>query len=260
MKFLVKLILIILLIPIGIITIIASTAKFDLLNPTFWQNAFKKNNVYVNLSVDIKNFVEDHSARGGGKISDLKSLTDIITPAIIEDFTVHNLDNFIGFANGNKKELLVYIPINKIPKEFAPKSEVLNNEEIPLGVLLSKFNVTTGQDLPISQIAFLGLSINYILIGSVALSVIFILLLFLLTKEGGRFISIAIYLFLTGILTLLLSKILISIRHGSPIILKTVIPPILTEISKTWSVVGIVLICIGIICCFLKKPNETRQI
>lgn len=108
MKSIAKLILIILLVPISLVAVIASTVKFQLLEPKFWQDVFKSNNVYINLSKDLKVYTEDQIIKGGGKKSDLESLTNVITPDIIEDFTVRNLDNFLGFANGKKKELLVY--------------------------------------------------------------------------------------------------------------------------------------------------------
>ena len=259
MKFIVKLILIILLIPIGLVVVLASTIKFQLLETKFWDRTFTKDNVYVNLSNDVKTYAESQTEKAGGKTNDLKILTDIITPQIIKDFAVHNLDNSLAFANGKRKELIVYIPINQIPKEFAPKSSALNTEEIPLNVLLSKFNVTIGGDLPISQIAYLGLSINNLLIGSTSIAVLFIFLLFLLTKNRGRFASIGVSFILIGLVTLFVAKIL-SFIYVDKVILRVVIPPILSEISKTWFVVSMVLLGFGIISCFIKKPDAKRQI
>jgi len=258
MKFLAKLILIILLLPIGLAVIISSTVKFQLLSPNFWKDDFKNNNVYIDLSNDLKVYAENQNIKGGGKVSDLKVITDVITPAIVEDFTTHNLDQTLGFVNGDKKEFLVYIPISKIPKELAPKSSALSSEEIPLSALMSKFNVDAGT-IPISQIAFFGQSINYLLIGSLILSILFLFLLFLLTEPGDRFISIGLFAVLLGFLVLSLSKVFTSIQITNKIALD-ILPSVLQQISKTWTILGFGIIIFGIICFAVKKPNASRQI
>src|SRR6187401_1056903 len=112
MKFFVKLLLIILFIPVAIVFIFSLTTKFQLLNSSFWKNNFKNNNVYANLSTDLKTYANNQVVKGGGKTSDLRIITDVITPTIIEDFIGRNLDNFLSFANGKRKDLIVYIPIN----------------------------------------------------------------------------------------------------------------------------------------------------
>ncbi|HET7099471.1 MAG TPA: hypothetical protein VFI61_04545, partial [Patescibacteria group bacterium] len=182
MKFLGKSILVFLLVPIIVLFVLSLTIKFELLQANFWKNTLKKNNVYANLSVKLKSLAENQSKKGGGKATDLSTITDIITPNIVEDFITRNLDNFFSFANGKQKILMVYLPINKIPKEFAPKSVGLNSEELPLTSLLSKFNIMVGQDLPISQIAYAGVASSYLFFGLLALSILLIYLLFIFTE------------------------------------------------------------------------------
>lgn len=258
MKFFAKIVLILLIIPISFVALISLTVKFQLLDPNFWKNDFKSNNVYANLSNDLKIYAEDQNIKGGGKTSDLKIITNVITPIIVEDFTTHNLDNTLGFINGDRKELLVYIPISKIPKELAPKSVGLNTEEIPLTALMTKFNVDANT-IPVSQIAYFGQLINYLLIGSLALSILFLVFLFLLTEDGDRFISIGLSVALLGFLTLSFSKIITSIQITNKIVLD-ILPSVLLEISKTWTALGFGLIIFGILCFVIKKPNASRQI
>ncbi len=271
MKNLIKLLLTLIFIPVSILCLFSITAKFQLLNSNFWKNDFKNNNVYVKLSEVIKTAAENQTEKGGGKKGDFQSLTDIITPNLVEDFVSRNIDNFIGFANGKSKELLVYIPITKIPKEFSPKSVGLNSEEIPLTALLSKFNITVGQDLPISQIAYFGMAATYALAGLLSVLLICIFLLFLLTENGKRFVFPGLALFLSGVIILVVSIFGYAIKTSmltdwakgtepSQIILSTFAPYVLQEVLRTWAIVGFIMVILGIVLFFIKKQNGSRQI
>lgn len=270
MKLVAKLFLIILFVPLSLAVILIATIKLQLLDSSFWKETLKNNNVYTNLSVILKTRIDTQTEKGGGKKSDLAVLTDIITPDIVEDFISRNLDNFLGFANGKRKELLVYLPINKIPKELAPTSIGLSAEELPLTALLSKFNITIGEDLPISQIAYTGMAANYLLVGLSALSLLCLFLLFVLTDKEKKFVTPSIALTLSGLL--LLATVLFGyiIRESmltdwvkgtepSQIILATFAPYILEEILRIWAIVGVTLLIIGIILSFLKKPSYTNS-
>ncbi len=269
MKFIAKLILIILFVPLCIILVLTSTVRVQLLNPKFWKDTFKANNVYLNLAKDFKNYAEDQTSKGGGKKSDLKIITDVITPEIIEDFTTHNLDNFLGFANGERKELLVYLPINKIPKEFAPKSVGLNSEEIPFVALLSKFNINFDSSIPLSQIAYFGMSTNYVLIGSASLLIVLLLLLYLLTRGGGRFVAIGSSFLLTGTSLLFLfrfsdiavgnlSKSVLVTSNMEQVLLVRTLPGLIKATSIAWFYIGIIFIVLGVILFFFKKPSQNN--
>lgn len=252
MKFLAKLLLIILFVPLSLAAVLAATIKFQLLDANFWRSTFKNNNVYTNLSVVVKIAVENQNEKGGGKKSDLKVLTDVITPNIVEDFISHNLDNFLGFANGKRKVLLVYIP----------KVINFNSEEIPLTALLSKFNITIGQDLPISQIAYAGLASTYSFIGFLALSILCLFLLFILTENGKKFITLGLALLISGLTILGLTLIGFLLKgkiFSSQIILSTFAPYIMQEILRLWITIGIIFLILGIIL-FLFKKHDSRQI
>jgi hypothetical protein len=258
MKYLVKFVLVLLLIPTIIIFLVSSTFKFQILSPNYWKDALKRGRVYANLSKDIKTYTENQTIKGGGKISDLKDITDIITPAIVEDFVSHNLDNFLGFANGKKKEIIVYLPINKIPKEFTPKSVSLNTDSISLISLASKFNIDISA-VPISQIALLGMFTNLLFFGSLSIVIIFLMFLYKLSDDGKRFLSISIPFILTGFIFIVISKIVDLIKLDNRIVIRAIVPFVLHEISNTWFWVGCILVGFGIILLVVKK-NESRQI
>jgi len=253
MKFFAKIILVLILIPSIIIVLFSATIKFQLFDPNFWKDDFKNNNVYFNLSNDLKTYTEDQNIKGGAKTGDLKVITDVITPTILEDFISHNIDNSLAFINGGKKELLVYLPVGKIPKELAPKSVGLNTEEIPLAALMTKFNVDANT-IPISQIAYFGTFVNYLLVGSAILTAMFLIFLFLLTENGDRFISIGLSFVLSGFVILSSSKIFNSVQITNKIA-ADILPSVLMQISKTWSLIGVITLVVGIIFLFLKKPS-----
>lgn len=229
MKFFVKLILSILLILTSVLILFASTIKFQFLQPNYWKDMFNKYNVYLNLSNDLKEDVV---------------LKEIVTPEIVKDLVIRNIDLTLGFANGQKKEFLVYIP----------KTKIHDSEELPLTALLTKYNIKVAEDLPISQIAFLGLVANYILIGLSSLFVILILLIYVLTDNNKRLVSIGIPIVFTGFLILVISK-LFSFFNINKIIIRSLLPPLLVETSKAWSVIGIILLVTGILFFILKKPK-----
>lgn len=269
MKILAKILLITLFVPLSLAVILVTTVKLQLLDTNFWKDTFKENYVYSNLSVILKTGVNKQTEKGGGKPSDLEVLTDVITPDIIEDSISRNLDNFLGFANGKKKELLVYLPINKIPKELAPKSVALSSEEMPLTTLLSKFNINLGQDIPVSQFAYTGLATTYLIMGFSALSILCLFLLFVLTEKEKRFITPGLALIITSLIllgTVLFGYIIrgsmltdwVNGIEPSQIILSTFAPYVLERILKLWTIIGIVILIIGIILSFVRKPSYTK--
>lgn len=146
----------------------------------------------------------------------------------------------------------------------------LSSEEIPLAALLSKFNMSVGENLPISQIAYLGTSINYLLIGSLSLFILFVLLLFLLTENGKRFISLGLPLLLIGLIFLFLFKTstiinlnlvkdVVSTTNMQQVLLRTIAPGIIESVSKTWLYIGIIFVILGILLLFFKKPSYTNS-
>ncbi|HTK03914.1 MAG TPA: hypothetical protein VL401_04095 [Alphaproteobacteria bacterium] len=240
MKFLVKVILILIFVPFSLVFLLSSSVKFQLLNANFYKNIFVKNNVYANLSRDTKNYAENQTIKGGGKTEDLKVLTDIITPDLVKDIVTRNLDNFLDFTNGKKEKFLVYIPIHKLPKEFVPTSIDLQSEEIAFRNLISKFNFTLPADLPLSQIAYLGLFTNYVFFGSIFLVSIFIILLY-------RFRALSWGLIFSGVIVLVLSSL--------GFFLKTyfIFEIILHEVLIIWTIVGGVMLGLGIILSFVQR-------
>lgn len=257
MKNLAKLFLIILFVPFCLATILIATIKFQILDGGFWKTTLKNNNVYTNLSVVLKTAAENQTEKGGGKKNDIGLLTDIVTPKILEDFISRNFDNIFGFANNKKKELLIYIP----------KVVNFNSEELPLVAFLSKFHMAVGQDLPISQIGYVGIATTYSFILLFTLSLLCFFLLFILTESGKKFIAPGLAFIFSGVILLATTVFGYVIRMSmltdwikgkepSQILLSTFAPYILQEILKVWTIVGISLLILGIILVFIKKYSH----
>lgn len=208
--------------------------------------------------------MEKQIVKEGGKVSDARVLTDLINPANTKDIIDRNLVNILNFANGRAREIIVYIPINKLPKGFIPKD--LNvNEQTPLPTLLSKFNIQINRN-QIQWISIIGRTSSFLLMGSVVLLVTCLVLFIILNDAGKRFTFAGATLLLNGVLSFLIWKLtgsyvnsLTSNWQSQPALEKQIVAmvaqPVLTEIAKIWLLVGVVFTIFGIALFFIKKLN-----
>lgn len=268
MKFIAKLILIILIVPLFIIGILAAVIKFQLLSPTFWENTLSKYNVYLTLTTVIKNSIETQTVSEGGSKSSVKIITDLVTTDNVKDFIDRNLNNLLSYANGEVNTLSVYIPVGRAPKGFLPQNFENLPETMPLSSLLTKLNVTGITSSQIQYISVVGKTVTYVLILDLALLVLFLIFLLLLENPGSRFIAPGIAFILVGAITIGFWAAGTQIRMQSTaapdaknlltaqIIFGAVAPPVILEILKTWIVVGATAVLIGILFFFIKKPGK----
>lgn len=269
MKNFVKTLLVIIFIPVFTIAVVLASIKFQLLSPQFWKSSLLQHNVYNALSQMTKTMAASKTVKGGGNPQDIKILTDIATPELIKDFMERNITNILDYANGKRPDLMAYIPISKvpiskIPKNLAPKSVGLNSEELPLTSLMSKFNISQ-DSLPLSQIVIVGKTATNLLATASILSVIILIALFVLSEKGSNFISIGLTFIFSGLVVEIIVRILNIISMNliktpsgdlnfGASILAIVGPVILTELLKLWGLIGAIMIGIGIVVLFLKKP------
>lgn len=254
MKFIAKLILIILFIPVFFISIVSVTFKTKLLDVSFWQNAFAAHNVYANLSSSLKTTFENQVSQEGGSRSDAKVLTDLITPLNVKDLVDKNLTNLLGYMNGTAKELFVYVPYKLVPKSLLPNGISGMPQEIPIATFLMKFNITgIGVD-QIKNISLVGIVSTYLTAISVGLLILFIFLLFLLTQRGERLIPLSVPLIISGFMTLSMARIGSSLSLAGGEIVSNVTGAIISELSSFWVVTGLVLIFLGVVLVFVRRP------
>jgi hypothetical protein len=266
MKTFAQILLIIIFIIFFISTLVTSTFKFVLLNRNFWISAFTKNDVYSELSMSIKNSVNQKVNEEGGDNSDITVLTDLITPDNTRDFIDNNLYNVFDFINGKVGELIVYFPFNRVPKDLLPKSLSALNNEMTLNQISEKFSVTGLDQLPLSSINKVGETVFYSFIVSAILLITTIIFLILSTEPGKRFIALGIAFILSGIITFVFSEsnpTLALFGEGitagtnlNNAILAAVAPPLIAETLLLWKIVGVGLVVLGVVPLLIKKSDN----
>lgn len=264
MRTAVSVLLIILFIPIFAIAVVSGTIEFRLLRPAFWTNTFEKNNVYDGLTVALQKSIKEQVSKEGGRVSEAKPITDLITDANVKDFVDKNLTNLLNYVNGTDRELFVYIPVGRAPKGFLPKAFENLPENMSLDALLAKLNVTGFNSTQISYIPIAGRVINYVFIASCIFLFLFLVGFYFLTGVGKRFVAASIALILSGIILVLsyfggtlslrgMTIDLLSGKTSAEVLLGTVMPPIANELFRYWLVLGLAFALAGLLLVLLAK-------
>lgn len=269
MRYAAQFLLIAFFVVMSLVMLLSGTVKFQLLNFRFWQDDFTKNNVYQNIALSTKNSLESQIGKEGGSKNDAKVLTDLITPGNVKDFVDKNLQNILSFANGEKSQIIVYLPVDKFPKNLLPGNLSGIQSEMPLTDLLTKFNYQGYTSLPLASFSQAGKVASLIFFGSVILLIVFMILLILLVEAGGRFIAPGVALLLSGLLTISSAKVIESLKSlqsftqgNSSFIYNLagiILPPLINGLTRIWYPAGIGLVALGLILFFIRKPSYNRQ-
>jgi len=266
MKFVLKFILALLFVPIFLILLIGVTVRFQLLEPSFWENAFSSSNTYSNLSVSINKNLESQTIAEGGRASDVKILTDLITPENLKDTIGKNINNILQYANGKVNEIIIYVPINKIPKSLLSKNFGKVTEQMSLTELLKEFNMSSISPAQIQMISRIGLWTWVFLIIVTLLFLLVQYLLYLCTSPGGRLVASGAAFIISGIVALLLTasgtvirinlaKDLAGRTNLNDSIIGIIAPPVIQGVLSAWLLFAIAAIILGIVLFFVKKKK-----
>jgi heme exporter protein D len=250
--------------------LVSATLKFQLLNFNFWEAAFQKHNVYQNLANVSKTSFETQVNKEGGNKNDVKILTDLITTENAKDVVDRNLKNFLNFANGEAPQIIVYLPIDKAPKNLLPANIAGVKSEMTISDLLTKFNFQDWQNLPYQNLFNIGKYAFYVFVSAALLLLLVSVLLILVVEEENRFISLGIAFvlssgvtfFLVGVATnlnVLFSKSLVENPSIALIILGTIFSPVVTEMAFVWKILGLVILVLGFALFFVKKPTYNNS-
>jgi hypothetical protein len=269
MKIAAQVLLVIFFVILFFVGLVSATLKFQLLNYSFWETAFQKHNVYQNLADVSKTSFESQINKGGGSGNDIKVLTDLITTENVKDVVDRNLKNFLDFTNGKTPQINVYIPIDKIPKNMLPKNIAGIKSEMTLSDLLTKFNFQDWQNLPVQNLFNIGKYIFYFFAIVIFLFLLVITSLILLVEKGNRFISLGIAFVLSGGLTFLLAIVITNLNTtlstglGDPstalIVFGTVFSPVITETISVWKILSLIILVLGFVLFFVKKPTYNNS-
>lgn len=259
MRFTANFFLITLFIAFFVIGLFSATSKFQLLVPRFWQKTLESQGIYPKVAAILKSDIETQIAKEGGSKSDIKVITDLITPENVGDFVSKNLEHILNYANAKARTLMVYIPIDKIPKGLIPKNIAGISEEMPLLTLLAKFNFKDITQDQIQWISIVGKTNDYLFILSISLCFITLVFLFLLVGQGKRLIGPGIAFLVSGLIALGLAFVSSRPHVGEGDIVNNLIgvlaPPILAQISRIWMLAGIGAVVMGVILFLVKRPQ-----
>ena len=254
MKTLVKIVLNILFVIVFLFFSISLILKFQILDANFWKKTFTANGTYLAISVAIKDNLVSQVVAGGGSKNDATPLTNLVTPDILKDFIENNVDNLLGFINGKNKEIIVYIPIEKIPKTLLAGGTNGISEYMPLSELLTEFNVQGISASQIEQIKVIGIVTNYVFVIS---GVIVVLILFALNFSGLTILLGGISIGAGALVIVFFRNAVVHGLAGEQnlvaMILKIVSPPVLQQVIKFWTCESLVIILIGIVVTVVKK-------
>lgn len=268
MKLLIKVLLSIIFIPLFVITVFLVSAKYQMLSINFWKESLIKGNVYSTLSKEIKNFTETKTLNGGGKVGDVKILTDMATPLNVQDFVEKNISNILAFTTNKKNELIIYVPFSKLPSGLKPQSEALSSDYLPYTALAQKFNIDR-EVLSIGQLAYLGRTIDYAFVISVSVLILISILLVLIDKNSKQYQALGINLLISGPILILCSKIFSfmetsfirdsqNLKEPGFVLFSIIAPPILSEIFRVWIIVGTITFAVGIVLIFLGRNKNIK--
>ena len=271
MKFVFKLILTILFIPLFLILLIGVTVRFQLLVPSFWENTFSASSTYSKLSISVNKNLESRVVAEGGKASDVKILTDLITPGNLKDTVDKNIDNVLQYANGKVNEIIIYIPVNKIPGSLLSKNFDKVTEQMSLTELLKEFNIHDISPVQIQMISRVGIGAWFFLVIICLISALLLYLLYLLIGPGKRIIAPGVALILAGVMasfatfsgTIVLinwAKDLVGSSNLGDSIIGIVVPPVIQGVLRTWLLLASTAIVLGVVLLFLRKPyNKSNK-
>ena len=199
-----------------------------------------------------------------------QQFSSFFTSTNLQSFTEKNIVNVLDFVNAKTDNLLIYFPLDQIPREFREELNI-TSDQISVNKLISTFgreSTPAGEELFI-QLRTLG---NYLTISLVVAAVFVFIHLFLLYKielPGKRLVALGVSLIASGLVALLFALFLniqttnIAADLTTPdkeliqIILGTLAPPLVSNMIKLWTYFAIGAIVAGIACFFVKRGGLT---
>lgn len=265
MKMFLQILLLIIVVPAVLVGIISATFKYALLEPQFWETTYEKYDVYSGLTNILKKSIINQTISDGGRSTDVSSLTDLLTNSNIKVFFNKNLENILGYINGNTRQLLVYIPIDLVPSGLLPAKLSNLSQTMTINSFIEKLNIQQSVQNQINSLYNTGKWANYVLIGDIILLLIIIFAFYILVEKGSRMIIPGLAFILSGLLViviyylshLIVGQVISTLLNASPAeaLVGTLAPSIILSISRMWFLGGVILLIFGVIVMFLKKPG-----
>lgn len=266
MKFLGKVFLIIVFVILYIPFLFSTSAKFQFLSPDYWINALRAGDVYPRVESILTKAFQEQARQEGANFQDTGILTTILTSGNLQDFIEKNLKLSLDFANGKSKELKFYIPTEVIPKGLLPAELSKSNEISP-----EKLSQLFGPQVQQNQAQYQSYSkagrdalISWIVSLTVLLGVM--LLMYLITDPGRRFIAPGAALIASSLFTFLIilfvaawgkgpaQQMLLNEAEPAAQLLGTLGPPLAAPVLTLWRNIALGSLVLGVLLMFIKKP------
>lgn len=275
MKFIVRIFLILISVPLIIICMLSVNIKFQFLSSGFWIKSFESGNVYSKVSSMVENRLVERVEAEGGMKSDIKVLSDLISPQSLKTVFERNIESILLYANGKTPEMSVFVPLALSDALEGRDYYNLDNfsEKMTFTEFLEKFNIDSVKSSDIEVVSKFGTQSSILIITSFGVLLLVFVLMYLATNDGKRFIAPAIALTLSGLVILSASfsmdyvnRILVrdltdSANMGASLV-AVFAPPVIQNLMDIWIWFGASALILGIAAFFVRKPkaDENKQL
>lgn len=225
-------------IPVFIILLISGSVKFLLLDDSFWIINFNKFDTYKSIQNEVIKFVESKN---------VQTIRELITEENVKDFTNRNITKVLLFLNGKTNELSFYVPIQKIPEGMLPKRLGSFSEDMSIGTVIEKFNISSLDAGFVNKFSNTGKYVDYIFYIS-------LIILILISIYASPYVFALI-----GIL-LMIQKLLVNrINLNTNPLIEIIAMPLIQSVSFVWLYIGITLLLISIFIFWFKRIKITKD-
>lgn len=236
--------------------VISTNIRFQILDANFWVNTFKKADVYGRVNEVVQTEIEKQFTLEVGK-NQAKKLANIATSDLVQEVIEKNIFNLGDFANGKSGNLNVYFPFSKLPRALVP-IQIKLSDEISVDKVLTTF-VHLPPNTDLKQVSYLGKAATIGWIISLVFLVLHLWGVIRFVRPGERFIYPGIVFIVSGIIPLIFA-LLINIENRNfpkDQLIGILGFPVLLEIAKLWTFIGIFTIFVGIVILFLRNGKLT---
>lgn len=269
MRVLGKILLTILFIPLFFLFLISTTLRFQILNQNFWLNTLQQEGVYENIEVALKEGFMQKAQEESVSTQESLLVSSLITADNIKVFLEENIVNITQFLNGTTQELLVYLPLERLPPQLT-RTINLESNEVPIEELTTLLgNSQALNQVPLGLLSDLGLYLTIAWLIIITILVSLTALIYKLVKGGQRLTFPGLTFALSGLLTLVVvafgsvvrKEMAKDLLQGEPaeILLGTIAPPALSQILQLWMYIGAGFLFFGFLAFFFKKPKTVKK-
>lgn len=270
MRFLSKLLLVISIVFSFVILLVSITARFQLLNSSFWIKSLRTADVYTELEPVLTRESKRIFIEEGARSDEIEEVAKIFQKNEIQNLVEKNIVHVLDFVNGKSQNPVVYFPLAQVPDDIKANLE-LTSDEIPVRKLISTFGKSStpvGEEFFV-QMRTIGTYLTISFFIALVTILINIFLLYKLEFKGARMTALGVSFVLSGLFSIAIAyligiyaestaqSLLVPENELVQIALGTTIIPISENITQLWTIISVATIAVGIILMFTRRPGQT---